>query len=133
MCTSHESIDLTQFEESWNNHSLRTEHGHSPHQMFVAGSLLLQRSGSVALDFFDDISEDEYGLDEEGLGGGSELEVSGEVEVSESTLQLTPEHMVQLQQAVNPLAESENYGIELYENTVHFIRTLVQSHPALYT
>ncbi len=123
---------LKQFEESWNNHSLRTEHGHSPHQLFVAGSLLLQRSGAVALDFFDGVNEEEYGVDEEGLGIGS-ADDTGEVEVAESRLQLTPEHMVQLQQAINPLADSENYGIELYENTLHFIRTLVQSHPRLYT
>ncbi len=42
---------LKQFDDSWNNHSLRAEHGHSPHQLFVAGSLSLQRSDAVALDF----------------------------------------------------------------------------------
>ena len=58
---------MMQFVDGWNSHSLRTEHGHSPNQLFAAGALLLQRSGLTAMDFFQDIDEDVYGVEEEGL------------------------------------------------------------------
>jgi len=57
---------LKHFQSAWNNHPMRTEHGHSPVQLFTAGALRLQRSGMAAVDFFDDISDD-YGADEQGL------------------------------------------------------------------
>ena len=45
---------LRVFYESWNHHPIRTEHNKSPHQLFIEGSLRLQRSGLVALDFFEE-------------------------------------------------------------------------------
>ena len=35
---------LNSFVKSWNNHSLRTEHVHTPNQLFAAGALLSQGS-----------------------------------------------------------------------------------------
>ena len=46
----------------WNNHSLRTEHGQSPQQLFVSGALRLRQSGRAALDFFENIRDEQYGL-----------------------------------------------------------------------
>ena len=57
---------LRGFCESWNHHPIRTERNRSPHQLFIEGSLRLQRSGLVAMDFFEQIS-DEYGAEEQGL------------------------------------------------------------------
>lgn len=48
---------LDGFTEGWNNHSIRTAHHKSPNQMFVEGSLRLQRSGLISLDFFDNVGE----------------------------------------------------------------------------
>ena len=57
---------LQQFKEGWNHHPIRTERGLSPHQLFISGTLRLQNSGLVAMDFFEDVDED-YGIDEDGL------------------------------------------------------------------
>ena len=40
---------MESFVKSWNNHSLRTEHGHSPNQLFTARVLLSQGSSSSEL------------------------------------------------------------------------------------
>ena len=118
---------LNQFKQSWNSHSIRTEHCHTPNQLFTAGSLLLQRSGLVALDFFDAVNEDVYGLSEEGL-----VSVDTAVDVPINRINLSREHMMELQQAINPLADSENYGIELYQRTILFLTSLAEQHPDLY-
>jgi hypothetical protein len=54
------------FQKGWNHHSIRTEGNRSPHQLFVQGSLTLQRSGLVALDFGEQV-DDNYGVEENGL------------------------------------------------------------------
>ena len=36
--------DLQLFQESWNNHHIRTEGGMTPHQLFTAGALRLRNS-----------------------------------------------------------------------------------------
>ena len=48
---------LEVFQECWNHHSVRTENNMSPHQIFTAGSLHLQRAGLHALDFFNNVDD----------------------------------------------------------------------------
>ena len=62
---------LAIFKNGWNRHGMRTEHASSPEQLFGAGALQLRNSG-LALDFFDNINDDYYGVDEEGLPGDSD-------------------------------------------------------------
>ena len=50
------------FQEAWNHHGLRTMHNASPHQLYTAGALRLQRSNLQALDFFDNV-DNTYGVD----------------------------------------------------------------------
>ena len=65
----------------------------------------MQLSGLTALDFFETV--DLYnGTEEERLAVD---ERSDEVLVPECRFGLTDEHLHQLQQEVNPLAESQNY------------------------
>ena len=55
---------LDGFVQSWNSHSLRTEHGHSPNQLFTAGALLSHDSfGRLSIDS-EPIDESSYGTDE---------------------------------------------------------------------
>lgn len=75
----------------------------------------------VALDFFDNVNSDYYGVDEEGLAGDDDDDT---VVVPENEFGLTNEQFQQLRQHVNPLADSDNYGIELYEQTIQFILNL---------
>ena len=119
---------LTAFKEGWNCHGVRTEHDQSPNQLFVAGALHLQLSGLTALDFFETVDL-YYGIEEEGLAVD---DGSDEVLVPECRFGLTDEHLEQLQQEANPLAESQNYEIELYERTLYFIHSVVSQNPELY-
>ena len=92
----------------------------SPHQLFTAGLLLLQYSRLTALDFFDQV-DDSYGISEEGpeTSDGEET-----VFVPELNFQLSTTDYQRLCDSVDPLSPSHNYGIDLYEQVVHFIESL---------
>ena len=113
---------LAEFVSSWNNHSLRTAGHKSPQQLFTAGVLLLQNSQLAALDFFQTVDE-EYGIDPEGP-----LSYQGEVDsnvfVPSLSLKFPNTDIVTLKQTINPLSVSENFGMDLYEQTLNFISTL---------
>lgn len=118
---------LQSFSSGWNSHSLRTEHAHSPQQLFTAGLLLMQRSGLTAFDFFDPIDENQYGVDEEGMV--PDVEDSERVAVPQGRLNLSAEHLSELETNFNPLAESNDYGVELYQEVVLFIENLIRENP----
>ena len=76
----------------------------------------------TALDFFDNISSDQYGVEEEGLVGNS---ITGNnLIIPENPFSLTNQQIHQLEKEINPLEASQNHGIELYEATVEFIYNL---------
>ena len=103
---------LQQFLEAWNNHGVRTEHGQTPNQLFTSGSLRLRNSGLAALDFFDSVPET-YGIDSDlGVSGNDEDDEEG-VEIPPTELNLSPENISELQSIVNPLSESEKFGVDL--------------------
>ena len=66
--------------------SIRTENNKSPHQLFVQGYLLLQRSNLVALDFAEQVDTN-YGIDEQGLA----TTLESQVEVPKQSLLTFPE------------------------------------------
>ena len=92
---------LDDFLQSWNSHSLRTEHAN---QLFTAGAL-------VSHDSFNELSidseriDESYGVDEVGLTGSDE-----EIVIPESRVKLT---IQQQDRSINPLVDSDNYGIEI--------------------
>ncbi len=111
---------LDEFRGGWNNHSVRTEHNLTPLQLYSAGMVRLRNSGLTAMDYFDSIDSD-YGVEEEGLPGSDE-----QVLVPELHVHLSEAEQTRLQSTVNPLQDSDNYGIELYEQTLEFLRQLVR-------
>ena len=119
---------LRQFQSGWNNHPIRTEHNRSPYQLFVEGSLSLQRSGLIALDFFDRVDEDYYGVEEEGLHVDDEGVI-----VPDRQFELQEGHFEVLQHEVNPLLPSSNYGIELYETTLQVINRIISNNQSIYS
>jgi len=108
------------FKNGWNNHGIRTEHGRSPQQLFVSGALWLWQSGMTVLDFFENVGDEQYGVEEEELVADEE---NSTVVIPENQFQWTNEQLL-LQQQINPLAESENHAIELYERTLEYIMSL---------
>lgn len=115
---------LCEFVHSWNHHPIRTAHHKTPHQLFTAGCLLLQNSGIGALDFTDSVDEN-YGIDPD---GSNTDDVSNEdaVLVPERRITFADTDIRVLNQQVDPLGPSDNYGIDVYEQTVQFISTLNQ-------
>ena len=105
------------FREGWNHHRIRTAHNRSPHQLFVAGMLQLHSSGNTALDFFSAV-DDTYGID---FGDALSLPEENSVVVPQSQLVIPDVTLQSLQDQIDPLTNSDNYGIELYEQTVAFI------------
>ena len=107
---------LQSFQEAWNHHHIRTERGMTPNQLFVAGALQLRNSGLVAVDFFDNVPED-YGSTEEGVPAND----SEGVQILSSSIHIADQQIQQLQERVNPLTESDNFGVGLYQHALDII------------
>ena len=106
------------FRQGWNHHGIRTANNYSPHQLFVSGALRLHSSGICALDFLSNVPET-YGIDPDETH--ISLPEDGRVSVPECRFTITEADQQRLRQ-VNPLADSENYGIELYEQVVDMLQ-----------
>ena len=112
---------LAKFMHGWNHHPIRTAHNKSPHQLFTAGMLILRHSGLIALDFFTQV-DSIYGVDEDGPVPTDDGNLA--VAIPECSYTLSDADFALLQQTVDPLGSSDDYGIELYEQTLQFIDRL---------
>lgn len=101
---------LKEFVNSWNNHSLRTTGHKSPQQLFTAGTLLLEASRLGAFDASETVDEN-YGIDPEGPFLSDDVE--GSVSIPQFSLKFSDDDLTLLQQNINPLSVSENFGIDL--------------------
>lgn len=122
------NYSLRQFEGGWNHHGIRTAAHKSPHQLFAAGALQLQRSRLRGLDFFSAVDE-HYGFEEVGL---PPEEGDGEVTFNENRFTLESGDLAHLRALVNPLQESQSYGIDLYGRVRDYVRDTVHRNPQLY-
>lgn len=111
---------LKLFQEGWNYHGIRTASHLSPQQLFLQGSLRLRLSGLVALDFFDRV-DDNYGTS---LEDPVPHEEHGGIAVPESRFTMQATELHQLQNEINPLEECEDFGIQLYCNTIDYLRMM---------
>ena len=110
---------LKTFQDGWNHHGIRTANHHSPEQLFVRGALQLHSSGLVALDFFQDVGED-YGISSDDPIASSEVAVT----IPEERYTLSRANFDQLQATVNPLHESDNYGVDLCQSALQYLNSL---------
>ena len=105
------------FSEGWNNHGIRTARHCSPRQLFVKGVLRLHSAGLTAFDFLDQV-EESYGID----GAQQRIYTEDEgVAVPETRISIANSVLQQLQQKVDPLSDSDNHAIELYQRTLEII------------
>ncbi|MCG8625591.1 MAG: hypothetical protein MJE68_26775 [Proteobacteria bacterium] len=107
------------FEEGWNDHGIRTAEHNSPRQLFVQGCLHLHLSGLTAMDIFEQVGES-YGIDPDEITP-SGTEVEG-VNVPELRIHISQDDFTDLQHQFNPLSASDNYGIDMYEGVIAFLR-----------
>ena len=84
-------------------------------------------SGLSAVDFFNSVDEF-FGVEEDDLTVDD-----NSVAIPNILFHLTEEHQHDLEETVNPLAESSNYAIELYQQTVAFVSTCVAQHSEVYS
>jgi hypothetical protein len=111
---------LKTFEESWNNHPIRTESNLSPRQLYIQGQLLRRRNEIVS---DSDIDEETYGIDWDGPEvTNSDYE---QVELNNIREILTFEQKRNLEQSINPMRNDGNYGINLYVETKAFILSML--------
>ncbi len=110
---------LKTFQDGWNHHGIRTARHLSPQQLFLQGVLRLHSSDLIALDFSEHVN-DSYGISS---SDPPALEEPRSVEVPNSHLSLQASDLIRLQEEVNPLSESDNYGIDLYMSTIECLRS----------
>lgn len=115
----NKALDL--FMHGWNHHRIRTAHNKSPHQLFTAGMLILRHSQLIALDFFDH-ADSTYGIDEEGPVPSEDD--NSVIQIPECSYTISDAAFASLQQTINPFSPSEEYGIDLYEQTLQFLNQL---------
>ena len=113
--------DLQTFQSSFNNHSLRTERGFTPLQLYIQG-FLQQRQESI-------LSEDElvnYGIDNDGPVPPPS-EGMDEIVVPPTHNPLTNEQYHILLQQIQPTANSvDGWGIDLFLQAIDFITSQIQ-------
>ena len=118
---------LQGFVDGWNNHGVRTAGSKTPNQLFVKGSLRLHQSGLTALDFFEGIDDEAYGVDPDGIDLANGEDDEG-APVPESVFELQENHLSELRAIVNPLTQSDSYGVDLYQSTLDFVYDKIRSN-----
>ena len=108
---------LNAFTVGWNNHTI-SKVRQTPKQMFTIGMLQLMQSSRVAIDYFTPV-DDTYGIDEEGPYVTAE---NTQVIIPPINIHLTDDSLQLLQGTVNPLTESDNYGVDLFSQVLGFIQ-----------
>ncbi|XP_065121926.1 uncharacterized protein [Paramisgurnus dabryanus] len=107
---------LDAFKDAWDNHSLRTENNLTPNQLWEVGQYQnpisdpeIQLSGSAEQESGDS-EEDHFGVNVPAI----------------PMLQLTNEHIEQLTSQIDPLQESNLFGVDVYLQTLTFVQNLVE-------
>ena len=124
---------LHAFQTGWNNHPMSSERGLSPEQQWVQG-LALPWDCFTYIDskplycsefeFVLEVDEAMYGIDWN-APFSSDDETVDSVTVPVSECPLSPDEMTQLRVEVDPLAETEDYGISQYLVTVDFVQSKI--------
>lgn len=112
---------MNQFKLSWNSHGVRTERGKTPNQLFTEGALRLRNSGQIAVDFFNSASE-LYGVDfeDESIPPDDDPENAGVV-IPTIQVNISDEQVEELKTTIDPLSDSDDYGLDIYQRTLDFL------------
>ncbi len=101
---------------------MSTMHNRSPLQLWHSGFYAANIDYSEVQGVLNNANQDwnEYGID--GDGPLPETDADDVVEVPETQLTITEAQLNQLQMLVDPLANDDNHGINLYTTTVATVR-----------
>ena len=114
---------LCQFVDAWNSYGVRTEHGQTPNQLFTSGSLRLRNSGLPALDFFEYVPES-YGMYDADDRNSDEGDAAPQaIEIPSTMIVISDEELAELHAAINPLDDSDDFGVNLYTATLELLQS----------
>lgn len=114
---------LETFVSAWNHHGLSTEESASPMQLYTVG-LMTTNDATVE----DDIDPDTFGIDpQESLSSEAddESESTNSVVIPETDITLSQSSQNTLRATVNPLAQSNTQGIDLYLQAITAVNRLM--------
>ncbi|KAL9966237.1 hypothetical protein ACROYT_G024284 [Oculina patagonica] len=120
--------NLQIFQEAYNRAPLSTERGCSPTQLWIRGMLgVAQSQQRVALEFNNpEIIDELYGVDFDGPHPSEEYDgpifsnETSSVEVPQTEMPITEEARQQLR-TINPLRDSEVYGVDIYAEVLQIL------------
>ena len=111
------------FCESWNMHSISGCNSKTPLQIYTEGMIRNQYQEVPALDYFEPIDVEEYGVDNCGCIPESSMSDSSVI-VPEVQVNVSHDQLNLLKQLVDPLGDSDNYRIDFYCTVLNFITFL---------
>ena len=112
------NVSLKAFHHAWNHHPLSTEGNQSPLQLYTQGSI-----GSSL--FAEHIDLEMFGFDPEAPSPDEDEETL--VVIPDTDIPLSQSSIGMLQSTVNPVEECNDFGIQLYKDTVHIVYQLMQN------
>ena len=119
----NQSLQL--FGESWNQHPLTSCNCMTPQQLWMRGILQNNHSGYTAVnDFF--VQHTLSTLTLSNTGSISEIE-SERVEIRPTSISLTDDAIQDLHQEIQPLRNSESWGVDIYLETVSYMERILNT------
>lgn len=115
---------LDEFIKGWNKHTLSKTGGYSPMKLYTKEMIRLRQSNLPAFDYLDNISEYNYGSEDDdddavAVSSKNSLEIPPiDINLSEGCIEI-------LKLMVDPLSQSESYGIDLYQRTLDILQELI--------
>ena len=118
------NVALTEFQGASNLRPVRTENNWTPERMWANGRAACNSRDAVAAEAEQELAPNVhlYGID---LEGPNPLEDHGSVELNEVQNPLPPALHQQLITAIDPLRESQHFGIDIYLHDLEVFNTLV--------
>ena len=116
---------ISTFVDGWNRHPLRTEGYKSPEYLWSNGMIDLRNRhlvqvAEVAEEVVDQDEMEWFGFDPEAPTPNDSIE---QVDLEDIPLPFSNEELLQLR-AIDFLADSNNYGIDIYVNTLQLVGIL---------
>ena len=111
---------LVEVTQAYNSHSIRTEHNWSPYRMWVNGMINCRTSCLPGSNMDDDTEH--YGIDPDEPGYSSDDDI--QLNVSD-TLQVEEEIINQLKACFDPLAASNDLGVDIYTRVKAVLNALL--------
>ena len=115
---------LSDFIKGWNQHTLSKTGGQSPLKLYTKEMVRLRQSNLPAFDYFDSVSdyygsEDDDDIDVAVSLGNNALDIPPvDINLGEECLEI-------LKLMVDPLSQSDSYGIDLYKRTLSILQELL--------